>query len=115
MRGATRTSDVVAHEGGGRFVVLGPGSGLHAQELERRIRVGLAQGRLTGGGQRAARLSVEAGAAVLAPWDEGGLSDLLVRAEQALAQRRALRRSTPSHGWGRRRNDRAARPERPQA
>jgi hypothetical protein len=60
-------------------------------------------------------LSVEAGAAVLAPWDEGGVSDLLVRAEQALAQRRALRRSTPQHGWGRRRSDRGARPERPQA
>ncbi|MEZ0492042.1 GGDEF domain-containing protein [Kineococcus sp. TBRC 1896] len=115
LRGATRTSDVVAREGEGRFVVLGPGAGLHAQELERRIRVGLAQGRLAGGGERAPRLAVEAGAAVLAPWDEGGVSDLLVRAEQALAQRRALRRSVPQHGWGRRRGDRSARPERPGA
>jgi GGDEF domain-containing protein len=115
LRGATRTSDVVSRDAEGRFIVLGPGAGLHAQELERRIRVGLAQGRLAGGGERAARLSVEAGAAVLAPWDEGGVSDLLVRAEQALAQRRALRRSAPQHGWGRRRSDRSARPERPQS
>ncbi|MEZ0164258.1 diguanylate cyclase [Kineococcus sp. LSe6-4] len=115
LRAATRTSDVVAREGEGRFVVLGPGAGLHAQELERRLRVGLAQGRLAGGGDRTARLAVEAGAAVLAPWDEGGVSDLLVRAEQALAQRRALRRSVPAHGWGRRRSDRGARPERPGA
>jgi GGDEF domain-containing protein len=115
LRGATRTSDVVARESEGRFVVLGPGAGLHAQELERRVRVGLAQGRLAGGGERAPRLAVEAGAAVLAPWDEGGVSDLLVRAEQALAQRRALRRSVPQHGWGRRRSDRSARPERPGA
>ena len=109
---------IVAREGEGRFVVLGPGAGLHAQELERRIRVGLAQSRLAGGGERAPRLAVEAGAAVLAPWDEGGVSDLLVRAEQALAQRRALRRSVPQHGWGRRRSDRgdrSARPERPGA
>ncbi|PRY17207.1 diguanylate cyclase domain-containing protein [Kineococcus rhizosphaerae] len=111
LRGATRTSDVVAREGEGRFIVLGPGAGLHAQELERRIRVGLAQGRLAGGGDRTARLAVEVGASVLAPWDEGGVADLLVRAEQALAQRRALRRSAPQHGWGRRRSDRSARPE----
>ncbi|WP_432540920.1 hypothetical protein [Kineococcus sp. SYSU DK002] len=113
LRGATRTSDVVAHEGEGRFIVLGPGAGLHAQELERRVRVWLAQGRLAGGGDQPARLGVEAGAAVLAPWDEGGVGDLLVRAGQALSQRRALRRSVPQHGWGRRRQDRATRPERP--
>lgn len=124
LRAATRTSDVVARVDEGRFIVLGPGAGLHAQELERRMRVGLAQERLqvaavspapdptAGGGARSGRLSVEAGAAVLAPWDEGGVTDLLVRAEQALAQRRALRRSTPQHGWGRRRADRSARPER---
>lgn len=127
LRAATRTSDVVARVDEGRFIVLGPGAGLHAQELERRMRVGLAQERLqvaaaspstgspvaAGGGARSARLAVEAGAAVLAPWDEGGVTDLLVRAEQALAQRRALRRSAPQHGWGRRRSDRSARPERP--
>jgi GGDEF domain-containing protein len=127
LRAATRTSDVVARTEEGRFVVLGPGAGLHAQELERRVRVGLAQERLqaavsTAGvpapaddADRPARLSVEVGAAVLAPWDEGAVPELLVRAEQALAQRRALRRSTPQHGWGRRRADRGARPERPQA
>ena len=122
LRAATRTSDVVARVDEGRFIVLGPGAGLHAQELERRMRVGLAQERLqvaatldpaaTAGGAPSARLSVEAGAAVMAPWDEGGVTDLLMRAEQALAQRRALRRSTPQHGWGRRRADRSARPER---
>ena len=125
LRAATRTSDVVARTEEGRFVVLGPGAGLHAQELERRVRVGLAQERLqvaaagvpapAEGGERLARLSVEVGAAVLAPWDEGAVPELLVRAEQALAQRRALRRSTPQHGWGRRRADRSARPDRPQA
>ncbi|WP_432482321.1 diguanylate cyclase domain-containing protein [Kineococcus esterisolvens] len=111
LRSATRASDVVAREGEGRFLVLGPGAGLHAQELERRVRVGLAQQRLgvgAGGGEAVPRLAVEVGAAVLAPWDDGGVADLLVRAEQSLAQRRALRRSTPQHGWGRRRGDRSA-------
>ncbi|NIZ93118.1 GGDEF domain-containing protein [Kineococcus rubinsiae] len=105
LKAATRSADVVAHDDGNRFVVLGPGSGLHAQELERRVRVGLAQGRLEAGGDRSRRLAVEVGAAVLAPWDEGDVADLLVRAEQSLTQRRALRRSAPQHGWGRRRND----------
>lgn len=108
LRGATRTSDVVSREDEGRFLVLGPGAGLHAQELERRVRVGLAQGRLAGGGDRSSRMSVEVGAAVLAPWDEGDVTELLVRAEQSLSQRRALRRSAPQHGWGRRRADKAA-------
>lgn len=108
LRGATRTSDVVCREDEGRFLVLGPGAGLHAQELERRVRVGLAQGRLTGGGDRSSRMSVEVGAAVLAPWDDGDVNELLVRAQQSLSQRRALRRSAPQHGWGRRRADRSA-------
>ncbi|NAZ88789.1 hypothetical protein GTR00_22240, partial [Kineococcus sp. T90] len=71
LRAATRTSDVVAREDEGRFLVLGPGAGLHAQELERRVRVGLAQQRLGAGGAGAGapRLAVEVGAAVLAPWD----------------------------------------------
>ncbi len=104
--------------GGGPVRGPGPGAGLHAQELERRIRVGLAQSRLAGGGERAPRLAVEAGAAVLAPWDEGGVSDLLVRAEQALAQRRALRRSVPQQvgpSPQRPRRPQRARPERPGA
>jgi len=108
LRGATRTSDVVCREDEGRFLVLGPGAGLHAQELERRVRVGLAQGRLAGGGDRSARMSVEVGAAVLAPWDDGDVTELLVRAQQSLSQRRALRRSAPQHGWGRRRADKSA-------
>ncbi|WP_432494205.1 diguanylate cyclase domain-containing protein [Kineococcus gypseus] len=108
LRAATRSSDVVAREAAGRFLVLGPGAGLHAQELERRVRVGLAQQRLDAAGAPAPRLAVEVGAAVLAPWDDGGVGDLLERAEQSLAQRRALRRSTPQHGWGRRRGDRRA-------
>ncbi|MGI4896216.1 MAG: diguanylate cyclase domain-containing protein [Janthinobacterium lividum] len=106
LRAATRASDVVAREESGHFLVLGPGAGLHAQELERRVRVGLAQSRLQGGGDRVNRVSVEVGAATLAPWDEGGVEELILRAEQALAQRRDLRRSAPQHGWSRRRNDR---------
>ncbi|NAZ83836.1 diguanylate cyclase, partial [Kineococcus sp. R8] len=105
LKAATRSADVVAHDDGQRFIVLGPGSGLHAQELERRVRVGLAQGRLEAGGDRSRRLGVEVGAAVLAPWDDGDVPDLLLRAEQSLVQRRALRRSAPQHGWGRRRQD----------
>ncbi|WP_369069235.1 diguanylate cyclase domain-containing protein [Kineococcus terrestris] len=110
LRAATRATDVVAREDEGRFLVVGPGAGLHAQELERRVRVGLAQGRLEAGGQRSARLAVEVGVAVLAPWDEGGVEDLLLAADQALQQRRALRRSSPVHGWGRRRGDRSGEP-----
>ncbi|WP_432506723.1 GGDEF domain-containing protein [Kineococcus arenarius] len=109
LRSATRSSDVLARQEEGRFLVLGPGAGLHAQELERRVRVGLAQQRLGAGAGAGAeappRLAVEVGAAVLAPWDDGGVGELLLRAEQSLAQRRALRRSVPQGGWGRRRSD----------
>ncbi|WP_432535899.1 GGDEF domain-containing protein [Kineococcus arenarius] len=105
LRSATRSSDVLARQEEGRFLVLGPGAGLHAQELERRVRVGLAQQRLGAGAEPPPRLAVEVGAAVLAPWDDGGVGELLLRAEQSLAQRRALRRSVPQGGWGRRRSD----------
>ncbi|PPK94158.1 GGDEF domain-containing protein [Kineococcus xinjiangensis] len=111
LRNATRSSDVVGADETGRFLVVGPGTGLHAQELERRMRAGLAEQRhaeRAAGGLVTAiaeRQTVDVGAAVLAPWDEGDVDDLLARAEKALQQRRALRTSAPQAGWGRRRAD----------
>ncbi|WP_459643791.1 hypothetical protein [Kineococcus sp. NUM-3379] len=109
LRAATRAADVVGCDGEGRFLVVGPGTGLHAQELERRVRAGLAAGRGEApGGVASAPGSdaVDVGAAVLAPWDDGEVPELLGRAERALAQRRALRASATGTAWGRRRVDR---------
>ncbi|MFB9378227.1 GGDEF domain-containing protein [Kineococcus gynurae] len=116
LRRATRSSDVLARDGGDHYLVLGPGSGLHAQELERRVRVGLAQHRLSQrsttaveGGVRQLRPTVEVGTSMLAPWDEGGVAELVAGAELALQRRRALR-AEPGAGTsaaGRRRGDAA--------
>ena len=110
LRSATRSADVLGCDESGRFLVVGPGTGLHAQELERRVRAGLAEQRhaeRTAGAPATAaeRQTVDVGAALLAPWDDGDVADLLARAEKALAQRRALRSSAPPSGWGRRRAD----------
>ncbi len=89
LRGSTRGADIVGRWADDLFVVLGPGTGTTPAELERRLRVRLL-------GTPDAPLvrwacSLTVGSGILEPWDSGGLAELVSRAEQDLALRRALR------------------------
>ena len=89
LRGSTRGADVVGRWSPDVFVVLGPGTGTTPAEMERRLRARIL-GREDGSAARwACPLTV--GSALLEPWDAGGLAELVARAEQDLALRRALR------------------------
>ncbi|PWJ54004.1 GGDEF domain-containing protein, diguanylate cyclase (c-di-GMP synthetase) or its enzymatically inactive variants [Quadrisphaera granulorum] len=89
LRASTRGADVVGRWGEDLFVVLGPGTGTTPAELERRLRV-----RLLGSPDAPLvrwACSLTVGSGLLEPWDSGGLAELVSRAEQDLALRRALR------------------------
>jgi diguanylate cyclase (GGDEF)-like protein len=89
LHAGTRGTDVVARWRPDTFAVLGPGSGTGAAELERRVRVHLLDCPPLPPGDWPC--TVTAGSGVLQPWDSGGLTDLLTRAEEDLLLRRALR------------------------
>jgi diguanylate cyclase (GGDEF)-like protein len=89
LRGVTRATDVVARWGGDQFCVLGPGPGMPPLELERRVREHVIG---HGGVDPAWPARVNAGGAMLAPWDSGTLDTLLGKADQEMHLRRALRR-----------------------
>jgi diguanylate cyclase (GGDEF)-like protein len=89
LRSATRATDVVARWGGDEFCVLGPGAGIAAPELERRVVEQLVAAPPVD--RRAWRPYVDVGGAVLAPWDSGTLDTVLARAEQEMRLRRAMR------------------------
>lgn len=89
LRSSTRGADVVGRWADDLFVVLGPGTGTTPAELERRLRV-----RLLGSPDAPLvrwACSLTVGSGLLEPWDSGGLAELVGRAEQDLALRRALR------------------------
>lgn len=89
LRSSTRGADVVGRWADDLFVVLGPGTGTTPAELERRLRV-----RLLGSPDAPLvrwACSLTVGSGLLEPWDSGGLAELVSRAEQDLALRRALR------------------------
>ncbi len=89
LRASTRGADVVGRWADDLFVVLGPGTGTTPAELERRLRV-----RLLGSPDAPLvrwACSLTVGSGLLEPWDSGGLAELVARAEQDLALRRALR------------------------
>jgi diguanylate cyclase (GGDEF)-like protein len=90
LRGAVRATDVVARTGGGEFVVVGPGTGMTPTELERRARRRLGAAPPVEGGWW--KPGVSAGAAMLAPWDDGSLEALVDAAGREMRVRRALRR-----------------------
>ncbi len=96
LTSVTRATDVAARWGGDQFCVVGPGPGMAALELERRLRELM----LVDAPVPEAIWSphVSAGGAMLAPWDAGTLDTLLGRADQEMTLRRSLRREghTPS-------------------
>ncbi|WP_231134136.1 diguanylate cyclase domain-containing protein [Motilibacter deserti] len=100
LRGATRTTDVVAHWEAAEFWVLGPGPGMPPAELERRVSRRLAadpavsSGAISLDADRVAA-SIVAGGAMLAPWDAGTLDTLLERGRQELLARCTLLQDAP--------------------
>lgn len=93
VRAATRATDVVARWRDDRFVVVGPGQGTPAAELERRVGE-----RLTTFPTAATWPRVDAGGAMLAPWDAGSLDSLLGWAVQEMLLRRTMRRHASGAG-----------------
>lgn len=90
LRRTTRKTDAVARWGEGEFVVVGPGTGLAPQEMERRIRAQCSEHSSIDRTIWHARVS--AGGAVLEPWDDGSIESLLRQANREMHLRRALRR-----------------------
>jgi diguanylate cyclase (GGDEF)-like protein len=90
LRRTTRKTDAVARWGDGEFVVIGPGTGLAPQEMERRIRAQCHEHTTIDRNVWHARVS--AGGAVLEPWDDGSIESLLRAANREMHLRRALRR-----------------------
>lgn len=87
LRASTRGADVVGRWSEDVFVVLGPGTGTTPAEMERRLRARV----LGRDGTARWSTTLTVGSALLEPWDAGGLAELVARAEQDLALRRALR------------------------
>jgi diguanylate cyclase (GGDEF)-like protein len=86
---SSRGTDVVARWGATSLVVVGPGQGLSPREVQRRVRLRLAQAPPVPRSLWEAEVS--AGGAVLRPWDDGDLSALLADADADTRVRRALR------------------------
>ncbi len=89
LRGATRGSDVVGRSGEVTFVVVGPGTGMGALDLERRLRGSLLQAPPLS--LREWPCTVLVGVGQLQPWDSGGVPELVAKADEDLGLRRALR------------------------
>jgi diguanylate cyclase (GGDEF)-like protein len=90
LRQAVRSGDVVARWGGDEFCVIGPGPGTTPLELESRVAQNLAA--LPAEDRAGWEPGVSAGAAMLAPWDDGDLAILLENADREMYRRRTLRR-----------------------
>lgn len=89
LRGAVRGTDVVSRWNDRQFVIMGPGTGVHPGELERRVRTHLAEGTALPLDTWPCRIIV--GQSSLAPWDSGDLDTLFDKAQQDYKMRRAMR------------------------
>jgi diguanylate cyclase (GGDEF)-like protein len=84
-----RVSDIVARWGGDEFVVVGLGPSEPLDELERRVRAFLDS--RYGGDPTLSMLTISAGRAELAPWEDGDPEQLLWRADHDMYLRRGDR------------------------
>jgi diguanylate cyclase (GGDEF)-like protein len=89
LRAVTRATDVVARWGDAEFCVVGPGPGISPLQLEQRVRDGVLRHAPVPAEVWAG--TVNAGGAMLAPWDSGSLETLLGKADQQMYLRRSLR------------------------
>jgi diguanylate cyclase (GGDEF)-like protein len=92
LRATVRGTDVVSRTES-CFVVVGPGAGIAAEELERRVRDWLAAHPPVDPRSWSGRVAV--GSAVLAPWDNGSLESLIEKAEAQLRGRTRRPRTAP--------------------
>lgn len=111
LRRTTRRTDAVARWDDDSFVVVGPGTGLPPQEMERRIRAQCSEHSIIDRTHWHAKVS--AGGAVLEPWDDGTLDMLLARAGREMHLRRALRREAGIPAYRPTRLDPSPRPPKP--
>jgi len=91
LKASVRAGDVVSRWGGDEFCILGAGQGTAPADLERRVAARLAEFPPDDVPDWVPEVS--AGAAMLAPWDDGDLAELLDRADREMYRRRLLRRS----------------------
>jgi diguanylate cyclase (GGDEF)-like protein len=88
LRASIRGTDVVARWEAHEFVVVGPGSGTPAEELERRVRTYLTTHPPVDA--RTWSPGVVVGSALLPPWESGTLDTVLDQAAEAMKRRRSL-------------------------
>lgn len=79
LRGSVRGADVVARTDVAVFHIIGPGRGVSVEELDRRLRMFMFERRSETDDTWHGVLHM--GAAVLPPWEEGGLDSLIARAD----------------------------------
>lgn len=92
LRSSVRGTDVLCRWDTSQFVILGPGTGVHPGELERRVRTHLSEGNPVPVDDWPCRITV--GQSSLAPWDGGDIQTLIEKAEKDFIMRKSMRSPT---------------------